>query len=86
MWCDNQSAKAIAENPILHSRTKHVEIDIHFVRDKVLNKELIVGYVPSSEQPADIFTKPLSISRFTYLCGKLGVISASSRLRGAVKE
>lgn len=59
LWCDNLSAKAIAVNPVLHVRTKHVEMDIHFVRDMVLNKKIIIGYVPSSEQPEDVFTKPL---------------------------
>lgn len=39
-WCDNLSARVIATNPVLHARTKHVEIDLHFIRDKVLNKEV----------------------------------------------
>ncbi|XP_057775517.1 uncharacterized mitochondrial protein AtMg00810-like [Salvia miltiorrhiza] len=70
IWCDNKSAAAIASNPVLHVRTKHIEIDTHFVRDNVLKKELDVRYVPTEEQIADIFTKPLSISRFQYLITK----------------
>lgn len=85
LWCDNLSAKAIANNLVLHVRTKHVEIDLHFIRDKVLNKEIVIGYVPSFEQPVDIFTKPLSRTRFDALCGKLKVIVAPTCLRGTVK-
>lgn len=73
------SAKVIAINPMLHARTKHVEIDLQFFWDKVLNKEILIGYVPSSEQPADIFTKPLSSTRFSMLCGKLEVIVIPTR-------
>lgn len=46
LLCDNQSAMAIAHNPVLHSRTKHLELDIHFVGEKVLAKALQVVHVP----------------------------------------
>lgn len=85
LWCDNISAKAIATNPELHARTKHVEIDIHFVRDRVLDKEITIGYVPSLEQPTDVFTKPIAGSRFDLLCDKLSLCNKTSRLRGTVK-
>ena len=52
-WCDNLSASALAANLVYHSRTKHVEIDIHFVRHKVLEKKLDVRYVPSHDQTVD---------------------------------
>ncbi|KAL5566072.1 hypothetical protein UlMin_029236 [Ulmus minor] len=73
-WCDNLSASTLAANPVYHSRTKHVEIDIHFVRDKVLEKKLDVRYVPSHDQTADCLTKPLSHSHFKFLRDKLGVV------------
>ncbi|KAM6562061.1 hypothetical protein CsatB_022059 [Cannabis sativa] len=58
-WCDNLSASALASNPVYHARTKHIELDIHFVRDKILKKELEVRYIPSSDQIADCLTKAL---------------------------
>lgn len=85
MWCDNTSAAAIAVNPMQHSRTKHIEIDVHYVRDQVLSKQLRVGYVPSSEQVADCLSKPLTYSCFWFLRDKLGVTDAPIRLRGAIK-
>ncbi|KAM6576564.1 hypothetical protein CsatB_028401 [Cannabis sativa] len=85
-WCDNLSASALASNPVYHARTKHIELDIHYVRDKVLNKTLEVRYVPFADQIADCMTKGLSISRFQYLVCKLGVKVAPSRLRGGVKK
>ncbi|KAJ4703269.1 Retrovirus-related Pol polyprotein from transposon TNT 1-94 [Melia azedarach] len=48
VWCDNQSVAALAQNPIFHARTKHIELDIHFVCDQVLAKTLDVRYVPST--------------------------------------
>ncbi|KAK6117407.1 hypothetical protein DH2020_048863 [Rehmannia glutinosa] len=67
IWCDNVSAAALASNPVFHARTKHIEIDVHFIRDKVLNKELDVRFVPIDKQVANIFTKPLSASQFQIL-------------------
>jgi len=67
IYCDNMSAVSLAHNPVLHSRTKHMELDIFFVREKVLSKTLLVSHVPAHDQWADVLTKPLSTSRFTYL-------------------
>ena len=49
LWCDNQSAGDLAKNPIFHSKSKHIELDVHYIRDKVLNKELEVRYIPTEE-------------------------------------
>lgn len=57
MWCDNQEAIALAYNPVYHAKTKHVELDIHFIRDKVTAKEIEVCFVPSQDQTADVLTK-----------------------------
>lgn len=73
IWSDNLGAGSLAVNPVCHSRMKHIELDLHFVRDKVADKELIVGYVPSIDQNADCLTKASSQSRFEFLRTKLGV-------------
>ena len=74
VYCDNMSAVALTHNPVLHARTEHMELDIFFVREKVLNKSLLVTYVPSIDQVADIFTKPLSPTRFETLRNNLKVV------------
>jgi hypothetical protein len=84
-WCDNMSANALASNPVYHARTKHIELDVHYVRDKVLQNELKILYIPTSDQIADCLTKSLSHSRFQHFRDKLGVVRLPSRLRGGVK-
>ncbi|KAH9799567.1 retrovirus-related pol polyprotein from transposon RE2 [Citrus sinensis] len=73
MWCDNQSAISLAYNPIYHAKTKHVELDIHFIRDKVASKEIDVCFVPSEDQTTDVLTKALTFNQFHYLRSKLNV-------------
>jgi hypothetical protein len=78
IYCDNQSAVLLAHNPILHARTKHMEIDLFFVREKVLAKQLTVQHIPGDNQWADVLTKPLSSSKFLYLRPKLNVTASLS--------
>lgn len=75
LYCDNMSAIALSHNPVLHARTKHMELDIHFVREKVVSKDLLVEHVPVAQQVADILTKPLSSSQFPTMRCKLNVAS-----------
>lgn len=73
VYCDNLNTVLLTRNPILHNRTKHLELDLYFVREKVLANQIIVSHVPTLYQRADIFTKPLSFSRFSFLRDKLRV-------------
>uniref|UniRef100_A0A803NKY9 Uncharacterized protein n=1 Tax=Cannabis sativa TaxID=3483 RepID=A0A803NKY9_CANSA len=75
IWCDNAGAKLLASNPIFHSRTKHIEVDVHYIRDQVKQGKIEIRHIPTSEQTADIFTKAISIQQFKYLKNKLVVVA-----------
>lgn len=77
LYCDNSSAIALSHNPVLHARTKHMELDIHFVREKVVSQALLVEHVPAAQQIADALTKPLSSSQFALIRSKLNVCPCS---------
>ena len=86
MWCDNQGAIALAYNPVYHAKTKHVELDIHFIKEKVAAKKIVAQFVPSEDQTTDILTKPLTFDQFHYLQSKLNVHPGQFSLRGDVTE
>jgi hypothetical protein len=71
LWCDNIDAIFLASNLMFHARTKHVEIDYHFIREHILNNSLIIQFICSKDQLADILTKPLITSYFLFLRDKL---------------
>ncbi|KAK1617346.1 hypothetical protein QYE76_022863, partial [Lolium multiflorum] len=71
LLCDNESAIKIANNPVQHCRTKHIDIRHHFLRDHVANKDIDLTHVGTTYQLADIFTKPLDEARFVNLRGEL---------------
>lgn len=88
LWCDNIGATYLSVNPVFHARSKHLEVDFHFVRDKVHKHEVKVQFICSKDQIADILTKPLSKARHQTLM-RLLTIQAFPRtleLRGPDKD
>lgn len=73
VFCDNVSAVYLSTNPVQHQRTKHVEVYIHFVRDKVALGHIRVLHVSSSSQYADIFNKGLPSLLFLDFKNSLGI-------------
>ncbi|KAL6321633.1 hypothetical protein AAG906_025465 [Vitis piasezkii] len=82
VWCDNQSAAHLAANPVFHSRSKYIELDLHFIRDHVLRKNLSIHYIPTCDQIADIFTKHLPSSKYLGFRTKLSIVPCPVSLRG----
>ncbi|RVW13553.1 Retrovirus-related Pol polyprotein from transposon TNT 1-94 [Vitis vinifera] len=70
--CDNQATLHIASNPVFHEKTKHIEVDCHFIREKIASGCVATSFVNSNDQLADIFTKSLRGPRIKYICNKLG--------------
>ena len=78
--CDNTNAIYLTKNPIQHSRTKHSEIRHHFIRNYVQKGDIILEFVDTLDQVADIFTKPLDRDRFCTLRGELGMMNVPQLL------
>ncbi|GJY81266.1 retrovirus-related pol polyprotein from transposon TNT 1-94 [Tanacetum coccineum] len=75
IFCDNTSAIAISNNPVLHSRTKHIDIRYHFIRDYILKGDIELHFIPTEYQLADIFTKLLDETTFTRQKVELGMLN-----------
>ena len=72
-YCDNTNAIDISKNLVQHSRTKHIEIWYHFIRDLVETKVVSLEFIPIKFQKVDIFTKPLDRPWYEFLCKAIGV-------------
>ena len=75
IYCDNTSAINLSKNHVQHSRTKHFEVRHHFLRDHVLKGDILLNFIPTKAQHADIFTKPLKNKDFMRIRRKLGICS-----------
>ena len=73
VFCDNTSAINLSKNPVQHSKSKHIEIQYHFIRDLVKDKIVCLEFINTENQKADIFTKPLDGPRFKSLRKTIGV-------------
>ena len=67
LWCDNIGATYLSTNPVFHARTKHIEIDYHFVRERVAQKLLDIKLISTGDQAADGFTKPVPVFKLQEL-------------------
>jgi hypothetical protein len=76
LLCDNESAIRMADNPVEHSRTKHIAIRYHFLRDHQQKGNIEIAYINTKEQLADIFTKPLDEQTFTKLRHELNILDS----------
>jgi len=85
LWCDNIGATNLVASLVFHARTKHVEIDFHFVRDHVAAKTLQILFIPSKEQIVDVLTKPIASNWFPWFCSKLNVQASPLTLSGDAK-
>jgi hypothetical protein len=76
LLCDNESAIRMADNPVEHSRTKHIVIRYHFLRDHQQKGDIEIAYISTKDQLADIFTKPLDEQTFTKLRHELYILDS----------
>eukprot|EP00253_Pinus_taeda_P011679 PITA_11679 len=73
IYCDNQSCIKLSANPVFHDRSKHIDIRYHHIRDCVQRRIMLLSYIPTEDQDADILMKVLTRIKFEYHRGKIGV-------------
>ena len=83
LYCDNISAINISKNPVMHTKTQHITIKYHYLRELVQDKEVKMKYVNTKEKITNIFIKTLPKEAHAYLRGELGVIPLSKAILGA---
>lgn len=82
LYNDNKAAMYIANNIVFYERTKHIEVDYHFLRDKIQSNVISIEHLQSKWQPVDLLTKAISRDTITRLNSKLGLYKNRSNLRG----
>ena len=78
LLCDNESVVKLTNNPVQHSRTKHIDVRHHFIRDHQQKGDICIENVGTEDQLADIFTKPLDEKRFCKLRNELNILDFSN--------
>jgi hypothetical protein len=73
LMCDSSSAICLAQNLVFHGRAKHIKVRYHFLRDHVEKRYIVMKYIDTERQLADIFIKPLDVTHFASLWGELGI-------------
>ncbi len=86
IYCDSISSILLANNPVYHARTKHIEVHYHFIKEKVLAKEIDLIHVSIENQVANIFTKALGIDKLKKFRKMFGVLEVDLSLRGNVEN
>ncbi len=86
IYSDNISSILLANNPVYHVRTKHIEVHYHFIREKVLTREVNLIHVSTEDQVTNIFTKALSIDKLKRFRKMLSVLEMDLSLRGSVEN
>jgi len=84
--CDNQGAIALAKNPVHHARTKHIEMQHHFVREKVEKGTITLEYCPNEDMLADVMTKALARDRHEHLTRAMGIGDFGYSQSGSVER
>ena len=86
LMCDNKAAISISKNPVQHDRTKHVEVDRHFIKEKLEEGIVSLPYVKSEDQLADILTKAVPAKPFMEALSKLSVRNPTAQLEGKCQK